>query len=210
MLRLRVGDLIYAVKRKDWYMSRFSARLVWQEIRRKFDSARNSVLIPLLSSGAKERALNGVAPYMFWDYGSYTLLIAESLREAAKERTSNMIRWPSRKQELSHKDVDKETLDMDKETVLLNKWADILSITEIGLMDEPYYQPYWDYLEHSRLRASRWDGKGKPTTYVHEYPERTAKMEQAQKDLQQHEHAIHMLQVDILMELAENHRYLWD
>lgn len=209
MLELRAKQLFRTIKRKDWEMAKINASLVGYELQRKFDDARNFVVTPLLSSGARERVRKGVAPFMFWDFGNYVQLTAESLREAAKHRQSSMIRWESRSQELGS-DENPGSLDFDKETTLLNKWADILSIHDSDLMDEPYYKPYWDYISSSRSEVANRKDDGTPLSFRLVFPEETEEMRAIQRHLNQHEHAIHMLQVDILMELAENHRYMWD
>lgn len=190
-------------------MAKINAESTLYELRSKFDEGRNFILVPLLSSGARDRVRKGVAPFMFWDYGHYVHLTAESLREAAKHRTGHMIRWDSRKEELGWTE-ESPYLDFEKETELLNKWADILSIVDSDLMDEPYYKPYWDHIQSTSTRPARFDEKGKPVSYVMEWPESTDEIDRIKAELASHEAAIHNLQVDILVELAENHRYLWD
>lgn len=209
MLELRLKQAYDALKERDWTSFKNYSALAGYDIRHKLDDARNMVFTPLLSPGARERVQKGVAPYMFWDYHSKVMLMAESLREAAKKRQGNMIRWESRKEELGWNE-ETFSLDFDKETELLNKWADILSIADSDLMDEPYYKPYWDYIGSGKSEPARWDEKGKPVAYRCVFPEQTEESKKIGQDVDEHEHAIHMLQIDILVELAENHRYMWD
>ena len=158
----------------------------------------------------KKRIDEGVTDDNFFDYGAYVNLIAKSLRRMANDRHSYTVlnyRLPPNYIKLSTEELEELA---NAETVLLNKWADILSIADIDLMDEPYYKPYWDHISGARSEPVKWDEKGKPTLFQMNFPEHTEETEDIQKHMEQHEHTIHMLHVDILMELAENHRYMWD
>lgn len=198
------------LKKKDArYLSemRIDMRNISNELSRGIDAARDFAFLPLVSSGARQRAKHGVAPYMFWDYGSYVNLIAESIRNFADKRHGQIMRWPGRVDQFTK---ENDGWDFEAETALLNKWADVLSITDSELTEEPYYQEYYDHIGQWVSIPTQWDKDGDPTLYRMEFPEDTEEMKKIRDDIRQHENAIYALQRDILVELADNFRYLWD
>lgn len=172
------------------------------------DRLRDKIAHFIATSKVKKKIEEGVTDDNFFDYSFYVDLVAKSLRRFADDRHSyTPMGW-----RLDSEISSREELEAiaGSHTDLLHRWADILSIRDSDLMDEPYYKPYWDHISSSTTRPARFDKNGKPVSYYMEWPESTEEVDQIKSHLASHEAAIHNLQIDILVELAENHRYLWD
>lgn len=171
---------------------------------------RDKVAWLIATKSTKKKIKEGVTDDCFFDYHVYVDLIAKSLRRLANDRQSyTVMNW--RLPEDWAYSGEKHEEYSDEETKTLNKWADILAIVDSDLMDEPYYQPFWDFITDTRTEPVRIDDKGKPTAYKLVWnQEETKEIRNIQADVAEHEQAIHNLQKDILMELAENHRFMWD
>lgn len=180
--------------KKDLDEAKHNVKSTVREARRSCDSIRDAIVTPLLSPGARERVIHGVAPFMWWDYGSYIHLIAESLRNAAKYRHGHMIRWDQ---------YADGALCFDDETDLLNKWADILT-ADSELSDEPYYKEYFDYLSGYKM-VKNSDG-----TYSMLKPRESERMDQFRLEKTQQGEAIVNLASDVLAEIGRNYQYMWD
>ena len=159
----------------------------------------------------KKKIKEGVTDDHFFDYHVYIDLIAKSLRRLASDRESYTVMSWQLPDDWMDSDEEKLTEYSDEETKTLNKWSDILSITDAVLMDEPYYKPYWDFITDTRTEPVRFDSKGRPTSYRMMWNrEETEEIQKIRDDVDRHGQAIYNLQKDILMELAEHHRSMWD
>ena len=159
----------------------------------------------------KKRIKEGVTDDDFSNYRVYVDLIAKSLRRLANERNAYTVMNWRLPHDWSSSGVDRLSEYSDEETKTLNKWAEILSIVDSDLMDESYYAPFWDFVLDTRTEPVKFDSKGRPTSYIMMWnQEETEEIQRLEEDFKLHEQAIHNIQKDILMELAENHTYMWD
>lgn len=147
------------------------------------------------SKEGKKNLTEGITDDNFYDYRAYVDLIAKSLRRMADDRQAYTVmnwRLPDDWGHLSTEELEKLS---DEETMLLNKWADILSIWDDDLYDLPRFEPYFDAL-HDYL-------------FVSEEP-LSEEMEASGLELDAWGKAIDALKSDILAELGAHYMYMWD
>lgn len=163
----------------------------------KLKAVRDKIAWFVASKEGKKNLTEGVTDDNFYDYGAYVNLIAKSLRRMANDRQAYTVmnwRMPEIWEHLSQEDM---AAYAEKETKLLNKWADIL---EIDLdVEEPYYKEFNDHLEGMRTEGLQIV-----------FPEHTEESKKKQDDFNDHEMAILNLKSDILSELGANFMYMWD
>lgn len=156
---------------------------------------RDKVAWFIASKEGKKNLTEGVTDDNFYDYGAYVNLIAKSLRRIASDRQAYTVmnwRMPENWGHLPREDMDAYS---EKETGLLNKWADILEIDEDSLYELPRFDPYFDAL-HDYLFGSK-----QPLGEA---------MDALGKEFDDWENSIQNLKADILSELGANYFYMWD
>lgn len=156
---------------------------------------RDKIAWFIASKEGKKNLTEGVTDDNFYDFSFYVDLISKSLRRLANDRIAFTVlnyNLPDDWDEKTHEDLEPYA---EAETVLLNKWADILDIDTSDIYDTPMFEPYFDALE-DKLFGSKQD------------------IGSAQKELgrtlDSWENSILYLKSDILAEIGTNYMYFWD
>lgn len=156
---------------------------------------RDKIAWFIASKEGKKNLTEGVTDDNFYDFGAYVDLIAKSLRRMANDRHSyTVMNWklPVDWDGFSSEELERYS---DKETEVLNKWADILEIDEDHFYDLPRFAPHFDAL-HDYLFGSKQPLSDAMHTLGQEF-----------NDWQ---NSIRDLKSDILAELGANYFYMWD
>ena len=161
----------------------------------KLKVIRDKIAWFIASKEGKKNLTEGVTDDNFYDYGAYVNLIAKSLRRMASDRQAYTVmnwRMPENWGHLPREDMAAYS---EKETELLNKWADILEIDEADLYDLPRFDPYFDALNDYLF------GSKQPLSDA---------MDALGKEFDDWQNSIRDLKSDVLAELGANYFYMWD
>lgn len=161
----------------------------------KLKVVRDKIAWFVASKEGKKNLTEGVTDDNFYDYGAYVNLIAKSLRRMASDRQAYTVMNWRMPENLGHPSREDMAAYSEKETELLNKWADILENSEDDLYDLPRFDPYFDSLNDYLF------GSKEPLS---------ESMEALGKEFDNWENSIRNLKSDILSEIGANFFYMWD